>query len=204
MALILLRHTQVALPAGTCYGQLDVALSQPAQPSFDDVRQRLAALLEEISTATGSTASLVRIVTSPLRRAAELAAALAQTWPVPVEPDPRWMELHFGCWEGRLWDDVPRHEIDTWADDVDCRAPPGGETRSALAQRVQAALAAVWHAAQVPGQVVLVVAHAGPIRMALPQDRHDDPHALSPAMGCMSWLQPHAPAGGWTLRAFNR
>jgi alpha-ribazole phosphatase len=139
MALILVRHTRVDLPAGTCYGQADVPLLQPHDPPFDGVGQRLRALLARI----GAQTRVGAVVCSPLSRARLLAQHLAADHGQAVAVDPRWMELHFGAWEGRRWDDIPRVESDPWAADTHHRAPPGGETQNALIARVQAALAAL-------------------------------------------------------------
>ena len=97
MALILVRHTRVDLPAGTCYGQADVPLLQPHDPPFDGVGQRLRALLARI----GAQARVGAVVCSPLSRARLLAQHLAADHGQTVAVDPRWMELHFGAWEGR-------------------------------------------------------------------------------------------------------
>lgn len=204
MALILVRHTRVDLPAGTCYGQADVPLLQPHDPPFDGVGQRLRALLERI----GAGVRLGPVVCSPLSRARLLAQHLATDHGQAVAVDPRWMELHFGAWEGRRWDDIPRVESDPWAADTHHRAPPGGETQNALIARVQAALAALHAPASQPGQAVLVVAHAGPLRVVLgaaqgwvaSADPQQAPVSLD--FGGLTWLDP-LPGGGWALRALN-
>jgi len=154
MEMILVRHTRVALPASTCYGQLDAPLLQPADPPFDHVA---AALAPGAHTVTA-------LVSSPLQRTWQLATHLAATLARPATADPRWMELHFGTWEGRLWNHIPRSESDPWAADVHHRAPPEGETHAALTARVHAAMddCATAH----PGTVV-VVTHAGAMRVAI-------------------------------------
>ena len=48
------------------------------------------------------------VIASPLRRAADTAAAVARRFALPVEEDPRWMELDFGEWEGRRYDEIAR------------------------------------------------------------------------------------------------
>ncbi|MCA6215756.1 histidine phosphatase family protein [Ideonella sp. B7] len=204
MALILARHTRVDLPAGTCYGQADVPLLQPHDPPFDGVGQRLGALLARIGDGT----RVAQVVSSPLRRARLLAEHLSRGLGQPTATDPRWMELDFGAWEGRRWDDIPRAESDPWAEDTLHRAPPGGETQNALIARVQAALAALHAPASRPGEAVLVVAHAGPLRVALAAAQGWVPSAdpqqapVSLDFGGLTWLDP-LPAGGWVLRALN-
>lgn len=200
MSLILLRHTVVDLPPGTCYGQLDAPLRVPHHPPWDGVTRRLRALLQRHGL------RLRRVVSSPLQRAWQLACAQAEAAGLPPpESDPRWMELNFGAWEGRRWDVIPRHESDPWAQDYHHRAPPGGETHAALAARVHAALDALAHDAAEPQSAVLVVAHAGPIRVALGRAQGLPVQQLPDTpldFGGLCHLQAR-PGRGWQLAEVN-
>lgn len=149
MALILLRHTRPLGADGLCYGRTDLALDD----SFDGETARLAGELPDI----------VRIVTSPLSRCHLLAQALADVRGLPVEVLPGLIEMDFGTWEGRRWDDVPRDQLDAWSADFHHARPHGGESVTQLLARARAALDAVM-AGPAP---VLVVAHAGIIKAAL-------------------------------------
>ena len=212
MDLILLRHTRVAAAPGTCYGQLDLPLLLPADPPFDDVARRLDALCTELGP-------VQRIVSSPLQRAARLAADLAARRGLGWTTDPRWMDLNFCDCEGRRWSEITREQSDPWAADYHHRAPPGGETHAQLQARVFAAAhdgldeagsAASPSAspAAAPRGPVLVVCHAGPMRcmMALAQGL---PASLLPSNsldhGGLVWLR-REPAGSsspgphWVLR----
>lgn len=189
-----MRHPEVDLPAGTCYGQADVAMRLPMAPPLAQVQAALAAH-EPLTALAGS----------PLRRARGLAQALSDALGCPLWPaDPRWMELHFGAWEGLPWSAIPRTESDPWAEDPLHRAPPGGETLAALATRVHAAMDAAadaWAARGAPaGHRLAVVAHAGPIRLARARALgHDIRQASDPA------LAHPLPFGGLTpLRAERR
>jgi alpha-ribazole phosphatase len=123
-----------------------------AAPGFESEASRLAADL----------APADRIVSSPLRRCAALAQALAEHIDAPLTLDPRWREIDFGAWEGRPWDIIPRPELDAWAADLMHARPHGGESVAMLAARVAAAIA------DCPaGERIIVVTHAGPIRAAL-------------------------------------
>ncbi|GAA0764189.1 histidine phosphatase family protein [Ideonella azotifigens] len=161
MALILLRHTRVDAPAGLCYGWHDVALLAPPQPSFDDVQAALQALLARLGL------KLAEVHSSPLQRAALLAQHLAEAHAARLTTDARWRELSFGEWEGRRWDFIDRAQSDPWAEDPLHRAPPGGETLATLAERVRAARDGLRDAASRPGEAVLAVGHAGPMRVLL-------------------------------------
>ncbi len=186
-----MRHPEVAAPAGTCYGQTDLPARTPMAPPLDQVQAALAAR-----------GPLAALAGSPLQRARGLARALSGAMGCPLWPaDPRWMELHFGAWEGRPWSAIPREQSDPWAEDPLHRAPPGGETLAALAGRVHAAMDAAADALATHGGTRLaVVAHAGPIRLARARALgHDIRQAADPA------LAHPLPFGGLTpLRATRR
>ena len=145
MDIHLIRHPRTVAPGGTCYGSLDL------DPDPDG----LAADAARLEPAIPANA---RFVSSPQRRARMLAEALAGG-AVPLEP--RLVEMDFGAWEGRLWDDLPRAEIDAWASDAAGYAPPGGESVGAVAARVLE----WWDEVEVEDTPLVVVAHGGPLRL---------------------------------------
>ncbi|HEX5538399.1 MAG TPA: histidine phosphatase family protein, partial [Methylophilaceae bacterium] len=97
MELYLIRHTTPEIAKGVCYGQSDIDLAA----SFDD---ELALLRAKLPLAPAV------IYSSPSQRCLKLATAIAGDW--PIQQDPRLMELHFGEWELRQWDDIPREQLD--------------------------------------------------------------------------------------------
>jgi len=110
-----------------------------------------------------------RIVSSPLQRCAAFAQVLAEHCQLPMQTDPRWRELSFGDWEGRSAADIQAADPDSlqsfW-DDSDSYPPPGGESLSTLQQRCGAA----WDelvGELAAGQRLLLIAHAGSIRVLL-------------------------------------
>ena len=146
-ALTLWRHPRVRLPAGVCYGRLDVEAD---------------ALHQWELCAQGCTRwSPQPVICSPARRCRGLAEAVAAAWGQPCSVDRRLQELDFGAWEGRPWDDIPRAEIDRWAADPIDHAPGGGESLRQLAARVQA----WWLERCADGGPALVVGHGGPMRV---------------------------------------
>jgi alpha-ribazole phosphatase len=101
--------------------------------------------------------AVLPVWTSPLIRCRALAERLH---PQPIIDD-RLAEMHFGDWEGRRWDDIPRGELDAWAADVAGYAPPGGESPRELQRRALDFVASL----DVPEAVI--VTHAGVIRTLL-------------------------------------
>jgi alpha-ribazole phosphatase len=78
----------------------------------------------------------------------------------------RLLELNFGTWEGRAWDDIPRGGIDEWVADPVDYAPGGGETLRMLWGRVLALREALLE--RLSGTVV-IVSHHGPLRALIAQ-----------------------------------
>lgn len=152
--LILVRHTAVARPLGTFYGHTDVPLADSAET---DIAQTVAQLQPLISGPT-------KLITSPLTRSLLLAQAL-----VPVAgnllKDDRLKELHFGQWEDKHFDDLPKKQLQAWMDDFVNARTPDGESFQDLQDRV---VAAYYDArAAFPKKTLIMVCHAGPIRALL-------------------------------------
>lgn len=142
--IVLLRHTRVKAE-GICYGRAGVPLARTFAREAAAVRAQLP-----FAPAV--------VWTSPAARCRQLATTLHAG---EVRVDGRLWELDFGAWEGRKWDDVPRAEIDAWAEDYVRRSPPGGESFLQVAARVadfRAELAARGE------RRVVVVTHGGVIR----------------------------------------
>lgn len=106
------------------------------------------------------------VVSSPLLRCAEFARELAARHKLPLVIDHRLMELGFGAWEGRSPDELTAENPDIlmkFRRDPIAHAPPGAEPLAAFQRRVLAAWDAMLESHG--GKHVLVVAHAGVIRM---------------------------------------
>lgn len=180
MRLVLVRHTPVAGVQGLCYGRTEVEL---AESFAADAAAVLAALPPGPWT----------LYSSPARRCRRLAAWLGG----PVSIDARLQELDFGAWEGRAWDDLPRHELDRWCAAFVTLPPPGGESFAGLAARAGAFVADVARRHQ--GGTVLAVTHAGVIRALLAARRGlpcADAFSLAVPPGSIHVLEPdpaHAP-----------
>ena len=144
---MIVRHGRTAHnAAGRLLGRLDVPL--------DDLGRAQAAAL---AAAVGP---VERVVTSPLLRARETAAAFA----APVEVDERWIELDYGDLDGVAAAEVPAATWAAWRRDPGFR-PPGGETLLEVRARVEAALADLSAGAE--RATVVVVSHVSPIKAAV-------------------------------------
>jgi broad specificity phosphatase PhoE len=87
-----------------------------------------------------------RIYTSPLVRARETAAIIAQRSPgtPPIEADPRLREMDYGHWEGLTYPQIDARDLAerrAWEADPATIACPGGESGNDVAARVRSFLA---------------------------------------------------------------
>ena len=106
------------------------------------------------------------LLSSPLRRCASFAASWAQAHQLEVVTDPNWMEIDFGDWEGQTAEQLIQQAPDAleqfYADPASF-TPPNAESYADFTRRIEQA----WNklVAQYGGQHVLVVTHAGVIRL---------------------------------------
>jgi alpha-ribazole phosphatase len=142
MILYLIRHPKPLVDAGICYGRSDIPV---------------AIDLAEVARLRAELPPCLPVWSSPLQRCRQLAELLH----AQVQIDDRLAEMNFGDWEGRSWDEIPRHQIDSWAADIAGYAPPGGESPAAVQRRALAFVAGL----AVPDAAI--VTHAGVIRMLL-------------------------------------
>lgn len=104
-----------------------------------------------------------RIRTSPLVRALESSRIVAEAIGAPIESDERLVEVRFGDWQGRTYDEIaadPHYR--RYIEDPVGQAAPGGENVIEVQQR---ALASLQGARQ--GERVLFVTHGDLIRTIL-------------------------------------
>lgn len=109
-----------------------------------------------------------QIVTSPLARCSDFAEALGAKLQIPVTSDERLKEIAFGIWEGKLPSEICADDpqrIFRFRCDPSGNTPDGAEAIADFYQRVGAGFHAMLESFQ--GQHILVVAHAGVIRMVL-------------------------------------
>jgi broad specificity phosphatase PhoE len=156
-AIILVRHAPTAWTGSRYCGRSDPSLDATGVA----VAQRLASELAP-ALAPGT-----RIVSSPSRRTHATAAAIASTAGVAdITIDDRWREADCGIAEGLTFEELERAAPDLarrLADGDTAIDWPGGESAEELERRVSAA----WEDAVGSGADLVIVSHAGPLRIAL-------------------------------------
>lgn len=135
-------------------GQIDDPLSEKGWA------QMRAAISEQVPWS--------RIISSPLLRCRAFSEELAKRHGLPLAFDARLKEVGFGVWEGKtaaeIESDAPGTLARFKADPIHAR-PEGAEVLEAFLARVTAGLEAI--ISSYPDEHILVVCHAGVIRMAL-------------------------------------
>lgn len=105
------------------------------------------------------------IVTSPLRRCRETAAAVAERTGLDVRVDEGLRETDFGAWEGLTFAEVRDRfpdDLDAWLKSTDVQPTGGGESFATVARRL--AVSRDKLLARYPGRRVLVVTHVTPVK----------------------------------------
>jgi broad specificity phosphatase PhoE len=145
--LVIVRHGRTDANArGVLLGRLDVELDPLGR-----------AQAERLAVATGP---VDRVISSPLQRTRQTAAAFDR----PVEVDERLVELDYGDFDGRAFDELPEGTWTRWRSDLTF-APPGGESLHALGIRVREFLDEL---TTDPGdETVALVSHVSPIKAAV-------------------------------------
>ena len=103
MEVVLVRHTSVDVPKGTCYGQTDVPVRETFEQEAEDTRQALQQYLP-----------FDQAFSSPLTRARKLAAYCG--FPDALIDD-RLMEMNMGEWEMQLYEEIKDPHLQEWYDD---------------------------------------------------------------------------------------
>lgn len=155
--LLLVRHGETALNAqGRFQGRIDAPLSDRGRLQAEALVRALAR--DEIHA----------VSSSDLRRARETAEAIATPRGLTIRDDPGLRELDFGTWDGLTYAEILARSPEAlrlWEVDPAVTPPPGGETLDDLDRRARSSLDRL--IVENPDRTVLVVAHAGPIRVML-------------------------------------
>lgn len=195
MDLVLIRHPAVAVPAGVCYGRSDVPLAGDPDAAAAGIAARLAGLRAPLPR---------RVVSSPLGRCAQVAAALAAAHGLDVRHDASLAEMDFGAWELCAWDAIAREQVDAWAADLLHAREHGGESVAQFDARVRGWFDESF--AEGSGATRWVVTHAGVIR-AVTARALDVPLSRCVRwpleMAALVWLRRDAASGRWLLVRWN-
>lgn len=148
MEVYLIRHTETVCEKGICYGQADVAIQEPFEHLFQEIKDQLPS--EEM-----------KVISSPLKRCTVLADFLSNE---KIEKDKRLMEMNFGNWELKNWNDIPQEELNPWMKDFVSVQVPNGESFEILYDRV---LSFIEDLRIQQHKKVAIVTHAGVIRSFL-------------------------------------
>ncbi|ANB71586.1 alpha-ribazole phosphatase [Paraburkholderia phytofirmans] len=154
MDIVLIRHPAVALDAGVCYGQSNVALVADAEVSSTALALKLATLLVPAPRV---------FISSPLMRCSALAAAMANDFGCALSYDDRLQEMNFGAWEQQRWDAIDRELLDDWAANFEHARAHGGESVAQFVARVRAWFDAFAQTREL--SPAYVVTHAGVMRV---------------------------------------
>jgi probable phosphoglycerate mutase len=104
----------------------------------------------------------VAVVSSPLLRARDTAAAIADASGHEVDDDERLTELHYGEWDGVRIAELPDGAFARWRADLEF-SPPGGESLPTVRARV---VPCVEELLDREG-IVVAVSHVSPIKAAV-------------------------------------
>lgn len=148
MEVYLIRHTKPIIDAGVCYGQSDIPLASTYEQEAKVLISKLPDRFD-------------MVFSSPLQRCRLLAERLSTS---DFKIDERLLELNFGTWEMRKWDDIAAGGYKEWFDDFVNAKPLQGESFRELAVRVNHVLEDLKKCSY---KKVALVTHAGFIRTAM-------------------------------------
>ncbi|WP_328909893.1 bifunctional RNase H/acid phosphatase [Streptomyces sp. NBC_00234] len=154
---VLLRHGETALTPEKRFSG-----SGGSDPELSAVGRGQA---EHAARAFADRGTVQEIVSSPLRRCRETAAAVAARLGLDVRVDDGLRETDFGAWEGLTFAEVRERyasDLDAWLASPDVAPTGGGESFTVVAERVSAARDRL--VARYQGRTVLLVTHVTPIK----------------------------------------
>ena len=143
MEIHLVRHPKVVIQSGICYGQSDVNLSDEGLEMIQSI---------EIDS------DYDVVFTSPLTRCTIITKELN----LISKSDSRLMEVNFGNWELKNWNEIPTNEINPWYKDYINIKPPNGESLLDLVNRVNSFITDLSKIHS--NEKILIITHAGVIR----------------------------------------
>ncbi|MDF3820398.1 histidine phosphatase family protein [Leptospira sp. 96542] len=176
MELYLVRHPETAAPKGTCYGRVNFPLLEPAENTAKRTILNLPPNFDHL-------------ISSPAMRAYSLAEELLKHYnlnPIrnAIPTDHRILEMDFGDWDGKLWEELPKRQTMVWMKDFVNQRAPNGEAFTDVIKRTKdfledwkpnGKLKMDWEAQNNRNlEKLIVVCHSGSIRALLCQIHNID------------------------------
>ena len=165
------RHPKPLAAAGICFGQTDMAVD----------KRKLKRLANQIQRYVRRQQLPKAIWVSPLQRSLIVGQLLVQHG-FECYIAPELIEIDFGDWENRPWQQIAKQQIDDWCNNFAHFAPDNGESLQQFFTRVEG-----WLKAQMTDKPILAVGHSGWINAAkminagqpVPQIAADWPRSLT-------------------------
>jgi broad specificity phosphatase PhoE len=193
--LLLLRHGQTELSVERRYsGHGDPELTPLGHAQAAGAAARL-----------GQVPDIAAVLTSPLRRARQTAALVAEATGAPLHVRERLVETDFGTWEGLTFPEARARDPQLHAEWLGSEevAPPGGESFAAVGRRVATERAELVQ--EYPGATLVLVTHVTPIKMLLRDALQGGPgvlYRLHLDLAALSIVDFY-PDGGASVRLVN-
>jgi alpha-ribazole phosphatase len=111
MEIYLIRHTTPQIVKGICYGQSEVPLADTFASEAEELLKKLPSAIDAVYS-------------SPLTRCYRLAKQIPAK---KLVKDTRLLEMNFGDWEMRRWDEIDQITLDAWMKKFVTMRVPGGE-----------------------------------------------------------------------------
>ena len=193
--LLLLRHGQTELSVERRYsGHGDPELTPLGHAQAAGAAARLARVPD-----------VAAVLTSPLQRARQTAALVAEATGAPLHVRERLIETDFGAWEGLTFAEARARDPQLHAEWLGSEevAPPGGESFATVGRRIEAERAELVQ--EYPGAILVLVTHVTPIKMLLRDALQGGPgvlYRLHLDLAALSIVDFY-PDGGASVRLVN-
>jgi broad specificity phosphatase PhoE len=193
--LLLLRHGQTELSVERRYsGHGDPELTPLGHAQAAGAAARLARVPD-----------VAAVLTSPLQRARQTAALVAEATGAPLHVRERLIETDFGAWEGLTFAEARARDPQLHAEWLGSEevAPPGGESFATVGRRIEAERAELVN--EYPGATLVLVTHVTPIKMLLRDALQGGPgvlYRLHLDLAALSIVDFY-PDGGASVRLVN-
>ncbi|MFC0848613.1 bifunctional RNase H/acid phosphatase [Streptomyces noboritoensis] len=154
---VLLRHGETALTPEKRFSG-----SGGSDPELSAAGRRQA---DQVAAALAARGTIQAVVSSPLRRCRETAAAVAERLGLDVRVEEGLRETDFGAWEGLTFAEVRERygpDLDAWLASPKVAPTGGGESFATVSRRVSATRDRLLTAYS--GRTVLLVTHVTPVK----------------------------------------